>query len=316
MVDHLQQPTAALSDSALPRIVFVLGKGGVGRSTVSAALATLRAQRDERVLIVEWAVADCIAPWFGAAPAGATPVEIAPRLSVMNFALDEALRAYFVDHLHLGALYRRVIRARSVARMLEVGPGLAELFFLGELWWLITLAEREVGWRFDRIVVDAPATGHAASLLDIPSTLSGMAAGNLIAMENRRVLDMLADPARTGAVVVSLPEPLVVDETLDLVPRVTARLGRPPIALIVNRSAAPVASDDEHPAWLAALGARLTGPSRRAIAALHAELRGRVAVERALRRQVACGTHSIAELPGRAPLEVVRAAAGALAEAR
>jgi hypothetical protein len=190
------RPSGVFAAPALPRIVFVLGKGGVGRSTISAALGLVCAERGERALVMEWAVADAIAPWFGAAPAGPTPVEVAPRLAVENFALDEALRSYFVDHLHLGVVYRRVVQARAVTRMIEVAPGLAEMFFLGQLWWLITLAEREAGWRFDRIVVDAPATGHAASLLDIPSLASAMAGAPLLAAETRRVVDMMADPAR------------------------------------------------------------------------------------------------------------------------
>lgn len=300
----------------LPRIVFVLGKGGVGRSTVAAALGLLCAQREERVLVMQWAVADAIGPWFGAFPAGATPIEVAPRLSIANFALDAALRAYFVDHLHLGVVYRRVVQTRAVSRMIEVAPGLAEMFFLGQLWWLITLADREAGLRFDRIIVDAPATGHAASLLDVPALASAMASPSLLAVETRRVADMMADPARTGAVVVTLPEPLVVDETLELVPRVTARLGHPPLALVINRSAGATAGADEHPGWLDALGPRLTERSRGAVTALHDELRARLSVERTLRRQVECGSIALDELPGRTPLEVVRTAAQVLGESR
>lgn len=312
MLDHPLEASSPFAPSALPRIVFALGKGGVGRSTVSAALGLLCAERGERTLIMQWAVADAIGPWFAAAPAGPSPVEIAPRLAVANFALDDALRAYFVDHLHLGLVYRRVVRARAVTRMIEVAPGLTEMFFLGQLWWLITLAEREAGLRFDRVIVDAPATGHAASLLDVPALASVMATTSLLSMETRRVVDMLADPRRTGAVVVSLPEPLVVDETLELIPRVTSRLGRPPLALIVNRSADAIVGHDAPPPWFESLAAQLTEPSRRAIAALHDELRGRVAMEAELRRRVTCSTASLCELPGRSPIEVVRAASRAL----
>jgi anion-transporting ArsA/GET3 family ATPase len=312
VLDHALKPSSLFASSALPRIVFVLGKGGVGRSTLSAALGLLCAQRDERTLIMQWTVADAIGPWFGAAPAGPTPTEIAPQLSVANFALDDALRAYFVDHLHLGLVYRRVIRARAVTRMIEVAPGLAEMFFLGQLWWLITLAEREAGLCFDRVIVDAPATGHAASLLDIPSLASAMAATSLLSVETRRVVDMLADPGRSGAVVVSLPEPLVVDETLELIPRVTARLGRAPLALIVNRSANTIVGDDERPTWLDLLAAQLSESSRRAMVELHEELRGRVVTEAELRRRVACSAVSFAELPGQPPLEIVRTASRVL----
>lgn len=311
MVDLALKTSPLFAASELPRIVFVLGKGGVGRSTISAGLGLLCAQRDERTLILQWAVADAIGPWFAAAPAGPSPAEVSPRLSVANFALDEALRAYFVDHLHLGLVYRRVVRARAVTRMVEVAPGLAEMFFLGQLWWLITLAEREAGLRFDRVIVDAPATGHAASLLDIPSLASAMAAASLLSVETRRLVDMLADPRRTGAVVVCLPEPLVVDETLELIPRVTARLGRAPLAVIVNRSAETIVHN-ERPPWLDPLGAQLSEPSRRAMAALHSELRGRIVVEDELRRHVSCGTVSFPELPGRSPIEIARAASRVL----
>ncbi len=315
-----QQSTSWLATSTLPRIVFVLGKGGVGRSTVAAALGLQLAERGERVLVLEWAVADCIGPWFGAPVVGSKPVSITPRLSLCNYALEEALRAYFVDHLHLGLVYRHIVRSPAVAQVLEVAPGVAEMLFLGELWWLITLAEREVGLRFDRIVVDAPATGHGASLLDVPSTLSTMGVSKLLAVETRRVTEMMADPARVGAVVVSLPEPLVVDETLELIPRVTARLGRAPLALVVNRSAVTIANDAEHPAWLDDLRGRVSVHAYRAIEALRDELRAHVELELELRRRVrgavAAGVVSLAELPGRAPIDVVRNIAHILGESR
>src|SRR6185503_13000840 len=82
--DRVLEASSPFASSALPRIVFVLGKGGVGRSTLSAALGLLCAQRGERTLIMQWAVADAIGPWFAAPPVGATPTEIAPRLRVAN----------------------------------------------------------------------------------------------------------------------------------------------------------------------------------------------------------------------------------------
>ncbi len=300
------QDATCLQPGLLPRIVFVLGKGGVGRSTVAAALATAAAARGERALIVEWAIADPIGPWFGAPPASATPSAIAPRISVSNFTLDYALRAYFVDHLRVGLIYRRVIRARPVARLLEVAPGLAEMFFLGQLWWLVTLAEREAHLAFDRIIVDAPATGHGTSLLDVPATLHAMDTAGLLAVETARVTDLLADPARTGAIVVSLAEPLVVDETLELVPRVSERLGRAPLALVVNRSAAGIAAADD--AWLA--GLPLTERSRGALADIDRELRARVAIESELCARVSCPSVSLPELPGLAPRDVVQRLGG------
>ena len=71
----------------LPRITFVLGKGGVGRSSVAAALGATRAARGERVLVLEWTVAEAMAPWFGLPPAGVVPVEIAENLFVADGSL-------------------------------------------------------------------------------------------------------------------------------------------------------------------------------------------------------------------------------------
>jgi anion-transporting ArsA/GET3 family ATPase len=134
----------------LPRVVFVLGKGGVGRSTVATALGSTLAGRGERVLVFEWALSEAIAPWFGIPPAGIEPVEVAPRLSVANFHLDDALRAFFVGHLGMGAFYRHVVHGRAVRRLVEAAPGIAEMMFLGHVCWLTTLAEKEASLRFDR----------------------------------------------------------------------------------------------------------------------------------------------------------------------
>lgn len=276
----------------LPRVVFVLGKGGVGRSTVAAALGSALAARGERVLVVEWTVAEPIAPWFGLPPAGVVPQEIEPRLSVANYELAWGLRAYFVDHLHLRRFYQHVIDGAPVRRLIEAAPGIAELMFLGQLWWLTTLAADEAGLRFDRIVVDAPATGHGASILRLPATLDALGAKGLLALEAGRVRAMMSDPAWTGALIVALPEELAVEETLELLPQATRDLGRAPLAVLVNRSVASLGALDapESPeppgdaarAELDALAARLSPAARDALATVRFELRGRVKREQEL----------------------------------
>ena len=268
----------------LPRIVFVLGKGGVGRSTVSTALALALAKRKERVLVFEWAVAEAIAPWFGLPPAGSAPCEVAPDVLVANYDLDEALRAYFVDHLKVGFFYRHVVHGPSLRRLIEAAPGIAEMLFLGQLWWLTSLAEKEAGLRFDRIVVDAPATGHGASLLGLSDTLTQMGAGGLLRREVERVASMMADPTWTGAFVVALPEELVIEETLELVPRATQALHRSPLLTIANRSVTRFMRDEASPRWLAGLGEGLSTPARESLQTLYAELRHRVGNEAELRR--------------------------------
>lgn len=265
----------------LPRVTFVLGKGGVGRSTVATALGLGLAARGERVLVLEWTLTESIAPWFGLAPVGAAPREIAPHLSVASYSLDEALRAYFVDHLGLRRFHARVIAGPHLGRLIEAAPGIAELLFLGQLWWLCTLAPDEAGLAFDRVIVDAPATGHGVSLLDMPATLASMGATGLLGLEIERVAGMMRDPAWTGVVIVAVPEELAMEETLELAPRVARILGRRPLAAYANRSAAGLAPPDR--AWIDALPA--LGPAgRAALEVAQAELAARVVVEAELTR--------------------------------
>lgn len=259
-----------------PRIVFVLGKGGVGRSTVSAALALAAAARGERALVFEWTIADPIAPWFGRPSAGTDPVEVTPGVSVVTYTLEDALRAYFVDHLHIPRFHRQVVRSASVRGFVDAAPGLAELLFLGTLWWLTTLAPEERGFAFDRIIVDAPATGHGASILDMANVLASLPAGGLLGRELGRVVGMMRDPTWTGAAIVATPDELTVQETTELLPRATEALGRRPLAAFVNRA---VGDRIGGPAGVARLAAHLSPSCGDALGVLYEELRARAAEE-------------------------------------
>lgn len=301
----------------LPRIVIVLGKGGVGRSTTAAALGLALAARGRRSLIVEWSLAGPIAPWFGRAAPGPLPVEIAPRLSVMDYELDDTLRRYFVDHLHLGFFYRRIIDGPHVRRFIDGAPGFAELMFVGHLWWLTTLAPSEAGLTFDHVIADVPATGHGASLLDMPATLASFGTGGLLSVEIDRVTSMMADPSWTGAIVVSSPEQLAVIETLELVPRVTAAMKRRPIAAIINRSPLVGAGDR---AWIARAAAGLPRRSRDAMLSIDADLSARMRASDQLRRALEGATErgtivigdQVLERGDVTPLDVARAASSAI----
>ena len=262
----------------LPRVVFVLGKGGVGRSTVATALGAELARRGERTCVFGWSVSDPIGPWFSAAPAGLMPEPLAPRLWVGNYRLDDTLKLYFVDHLRLPRFYRYVIQSAAVRALIAAAPGLAEVYFIGHLWWLTTLAATEADLHFDRVIVDAPATGHGASLFDLPSVLASLRGTGLVGIETERVTRMMSDPAWSGSVVVALPEELSAEETAELVPTVSRRVGRRPLALFVNRSVAHVGDADVTP-----LRASLSAPSREGLDVVLAELASRVRFERALR---------------------------------
>jgi len=293
--------------------VFVLGKGGVGRSTVAAALGLELSRRGRRTCVFGWSLVDPIAPWFGAPPAGIEPRPIAKDLYVANYRLEDTLELYFVRHLRLPRLYRHVIRGVHMRRLIEAAPGIAELFFVGHLWWLTSLAASEAGLELDHVVVDAPATGHGASLFDIPRLLASLRTSGLLAVETDRVTRMMADPTWTGAVVVALPEELSVDETLELVPRLSERTGRPPLALIVNRSV-DVEDARAQASTLDGLRARLSPAARSGFDTVCAELETRRRLETFLRSRLAGATEkgvvALKEqlaLPGEhTPLDIVQ----------
>jgi anion-transporting ArsA/GET3 family ATPase len=300
-----------------PRALFVLGKGGVGRSSVAAALGACFARRGENTLLVQWSLADSISPWFGRPPAGHAAQPLLPLLSVMNFSVDETLREYFVGHLKLRLMHDLVIANPHVQRLIQAGPGIAELFFCGRISWLLHLAREEAGIDYQRIVIDAPATGHGAALFALPRMLAAFDAQGLFALESGRVARMLADPADTGAVVVTLAEELAVEETMELVPAVRRELGRPPVMLVVNRSADRFFAGEPRPAWLDGLS-QSTGEGA-ALRALYGGLLERKRRELRLRDR-------LAEIPAvslddvllargeAAPLAVVESMSSALEE--
>jgi hypothetical protein len=215
----------------LPAIVFVLGKGGVGRSTVATALGAGFAARGERVVVAQWSVEDAISPWFGRPPTGFVTQAIADGLATKNFTLEAAFEQYFVEHLHSRAFYRTVVANRYVRRAMTAVPGLAELMFLGNAMAMISI-ERSA----DRVIVDVPAMGHGASLLAMPRVTRSLGLAGLLAVECERVAAMLADPARSAVIVTTTPDELAVDETLEFWPQITRELGRPPTAIALNFS--------------------------------------------------------------------------------
>jgi len=280
-----------LAEKIRQRLVFFLGKGGVGRTTLASSFALACAERGENTLIVQWALQDSVSHLFSRPSAKHDSSAIAPHLWTMNFSPDEAIREYFIDHLKLKLIYNLVIENKHVQKLIHAAPGIQELFFLGRLFWLVCLSEEIRGTRFDRIVVDAQATGHGVSLFTIAPTIAQFGMTGPLAAECERVARMLADPELVSAALVTIPEELPVEETLEFLPKIQTDLGRQPGALFINRSIAPFAQatpealDENHPAL--AWRQHLSGErSFKAVSLLHRDLRKRDTFEKYLRGEV------------------------------
>jgi anion-transporting ArsA/GET3 family ATPase len=215
------------------RLVIVTGKGGVGKSTVAAALALVAARAGKRVLVCEVNAQERVAPLLGAPPAGATVREAVPGISTVNVTPPEAMREYGLMVLKFKTIYDAVFENRLVRYFVRVVPSLAELVMLGKI---LHEAKAEVRGRprWDLVVLDAPATGHAVQLLRVPSALVETVPAGPLRHDAEWMQAMLVDPARTSLAIVTLPEEMPVNEAIELDAQVRSVLGIHRGALFVN----------------------------------------------------------------------------------
>jgi hypothetical protein len=221
------------------RLVVVTGKGGTGRSTVAAALALLAARAGKRVLVAEVNAVERVAPLLGAPPAGATIREARPGICTVDVTPPAALREYGLQVVRIRALYDAVFENRVVRHFLRVVPGLGELVMLGKILHEAR-AEDQGRPRWDQVIVDAPATGHAVQLLRVPGALLGMVPPGPLRSDAHWMQDWLLDPARTTTVLVTLPEEMPVTEAIELDAQLRQRVGLAPGAVLVNAMPAPM----------------------------------------------------------------------------
>jgi Mrp family chromosome partitioning ATPase len=215
------------------RLAVVTGKGGVGKSTVAAALALHAVRRGKRVLVCEVNAQERIAPLLGCRPVGAHIRELQPRLHAVNVTPQEALREYGLKVVRFQTIYDAVFENRMVRHFLGIVPGFAELVMLGKI--LHEARATEGGRpRWDLVVMDAPATGHAVQLLRVPQALLDAFPPGPLRSDAEWMRALLLDPARTGIVLATLPEEIPVNETLELDAEIRSVLGMPRVGLVVN----------------------------------------------------------------------------------
>jgi anion-transporting ArsA/GET3 family ATPase len=200
------------------RLLFVMGKGGVGRSTVAAALGLAAARRGQRAIVVEVSGQHRLAGAFGSDD-GEVLVER---------EIEDGLFAITVDPQHSTSEYLSLqVRPRAMGELLAgsrmfqyfaaAAPGLAELVTIGKIWELAQLERRTRGAsRYDIVIVDAPATGHGVAMIRTPKQFADIARVGPIAHQGRTIHKFIANRKRTGVVAVALPEEMPVNETLQL----------------------------------------------------------------------------------------------------
>ncbi|HET6449550.1 MAG TPA: ArsA family ATPase [Conexibacter sp.] len=215
------------------RLVFVTGKGGVGKSTVAIALGIAAARQGLRTIVAELSGQARAAELFGVAPPSGEEARLAAGLHAISVDMEQAMEEYL--HERAGRVGDLLAASRAFHTFAHATPGMRELLSIGKVWELAQDRRRVAGAQpYDLVIVDAPATGHAVGALRAPATFAEIARVGPIAYQGRTIDATLRDPAQTAVVAVALPEEMPVTETLALRDRLRDALGQEPAAVVVN----------------------------------------------------------------------------------
>jgi anion-transporting ArsA/GET3 family ATPase len=199
---------------AAARLVIVAGKGGVGKTTVTAAMAVAASRLGRRVLVVELEGASGLGPLLGASsPLGVADVVLrAPSTGsgeVLGRVVSpgDALTDYLNDH-GMRRLSARLARTGVIDVVATAAPGLDDILVLGKV------KQLERSGDYDLILLDAPAAGHAVTFLRSAKGLADAVTVGPIATQAKDVLELLGDASRCQVVLVTLPEEMPVNEVV------------------------------------------------------------------------------------------------------
>jgi len=226
---------SAIKDHLKRRIQVVCGKGGVGKSTVVAALALLARRQDVRVLVMEIDTVPTVAPMFGHSPAdGFEAQEIHPGIFAMNVSGRRAMDEYLLLLFRSRRFTERIFQNKIYQYFVAAAPGLKELMAIGKIWFVDQLRNGRRP-RYDRILIDMPATGHSISFLRMPQTAVDTLKIGFVKNEAKKVLDLLRDIERTRFHSVTIPEEMPVNETIEMDRAIRSDLRLPPGCIFINR---------------------------------------------------------------------------------
>jgi anion-transporting ArsA/GET3 family ATPase len=254
------------------RLLIVTGKGGVGKSTVSAALGLACAARGRRTVLAELGGQQRMARLFGLQEsAGPDPRPVAPNLEALSIDPQHALERELWSQLPLRAIAGRLVETRAVAAVAQAAPGLRELLAL-------SVVRDLLRGHHDTVVLDAPATGHAIGMLEVPRTLAAIARVGPVRQRADSLVRLLEDGRQTAVVLVSTPDELSVSETTDSWERLSCT--RTACAGTIANAVLPELFELGDGAALAAVGGD-AGPTAKAAVTAARERMSRTAAERA-----------------------------------
>lgn len=225
----------SVDDSLARRFLFVTGKGGVGKTTVAALFAEHFARAGKRVLLAETSPKEQVSRLFGRGSLSTQVSELSPRLFAVLLDADVALKEYGALVLKSERLVSALFDNALVRGFFHGAPGLKEWALLGKAWYHSTETLPDGSPRFDVVILDAPATGHGLDMLRVPKTIIELSPPGVLRADAERAWAQFRDPERSGVVVVSLPEEMPTNESLELCDTLERELSLPLSAVVVNQ---------------------------------------------------------------------------------
>jgi len=217
------------------RFLFVTGKGGTGKTTVTAALAVALGAAGKRVLITVSEPKERISELLGVKPLGPEIEAVGPNIYAVKISPEAAMREYGEMILKSKTVTSAVFGNKFVRGFFAAVPGLYQWAMLGKAWFHSTETDERGRPRFDVVLFDAPATGHGLEMLRVPKVIVDIVPPGILRRDAERAWEMFQNPTESGVVVVSLPEDMPVNESLELMDAVKHELGLPIAAVVLNQ---------------------------------------------------------------------------------
>jgi anion-transporting ArsA/GET3 family ATPase len=228
------------------RLIFVTGKGGVGRTTVAAALGLAAARAGKRTIVCEVAHQERMSHVFRREGVGYSETELSERLFAISIDPERSMEEYLSSQVKPAPLYKVLFDNRLFQYFAAATPGMRELVTIGKIWELAQLERRSAkATPYDLVIVDAPSTGHGLGILRTPATFRDAARVGPIRRQANIIDSFITNPKLTGVVTVALPEEMPVNETLDFKQALAAEMDMEIDAVVVNALYPERFSDDE-----------------------------------------------------------------------
>ena len=226
------------SSLARKRLHFFVGKGGVGKTTIAAAFALATAQQGKKTLLIEFDQAAPAAHVFAlpASSPSASPQLVSPTLSVLTTTGQAALEEYLSRVLPAALLRTLVLQSQLYQYFVLAAPGLKELMAMGKVWYEAERKDEQTGRAvWDALIVDMPASGHSLQYLRMPQAAYATFGLGEVRRKAQQVLALFRNSEHSAVHIVSLPEVLAIEETVEIVQQIDEKLHLPLGALFVNQ---------------------------------------------------------------------------------